>query len=416
MVAQFRKLWVQRRTLVVISVILLASSGLVLGAVRYSKRSPSVPTFEMKRTEFVDSLQFRGDVKASKSATISVPSEVDNIKILKIVADGTPVKPGDIVVEFDKTKTEQDVAQFRSTLASSQAEIEQARAAARLAEEEDQTALLKARYDVELAKLESGKQEIVSRIEGEEAKLKLADAEQKLHESEQKLQSDQAQHYATVESKVQASKKAVFDVQRAEHALTEMILRAPSAGIISLIQRWRPEGESPFKVGDRAWPGAAIAELPDATTLQIAARVDETERGRLALKQAVTVQMDAIPDRQFTGHIERIGTIASTDFAGGWPFPRNFDLQVVLDQRDSRLKPGLTTQLNVLVDRIPNALSIPVQALFQKSGQNVAYVWAGTRFEERRIDVGRRSGERILVVRGLSPGELVALKDPAVKE
>jgi multidrug efflux pump subunit AcrA (membrane-fusion protein) len=46
----------------------------------------------------------------------------------------------------------------------------------------------------------------------------------------------------------------------------------------------------------------------------------------------------------------------------------------------------------------------------------VTYVWRGTQFEERTIEVGRRSGDRILVAKGLKPGEQVALKDPSVKE
>jgi hypothetical protein len=54
--------------------------------------------------------------------------------------------------------------------------------------------------------------------------------------------------------------------------------------------------------------------------------------------------------------------------------------------------------------------------MFQKSGQNVVYVWHGGQFEERVIDVGRRSGEKIMVAKGLSAGEQVALKDPTLKE
>ena len=94
-----------------------------------------------------------------------------------------------------------------------------------------------------------------------------------------------------------------------------------------------------------------------------------------------------------------IGTIASTDFSGGWPFPRNFDLEIALDQADPRLKPGMAVQLTVVVDGFPDALTIPVQASFQRSGQTIAYVWAGSKFEERLIEVGRRSGDRILVKR-----------------
>jgi HlyD family secretion protein len=413
MIGRIKQLWIRRK--VVVAVVVLLGGG-VLGAVRYSNRSPAIPTFEVMRGEFVDSVQFRGEVKAMKSVTISAPAEAGDLQILKIVADGTQVKQGDVVVEFDKTKTEQDLAQYRSTLKSAQAEIEQARAQARLGDEEDLTAVMKAQFDVESAKLDASKQEIVSKIEGAEANLKVADAEQKLHEVQEKRKADRAVNKARDESKTQASQKAAYDVQRAERALTKMTLQAPSAGTISLVPLWRPGGESPFKPGDRAWPGAPIAELPDVSSLRVSARADETERGRLALKETVSAQLDAIPDRQFTGRIEQISTIATIDFSGGWPFPRNFNLEIALDQPDARLKPGMTAQLTVVVDRIPDALTIPVQALFQKSGQNVAYVWEGSKFQDRVIEIGRRNRDRILVAKGLHPGDRVALKDPSVKE
>ena len=415
MTSRIRQLWIQRKAMVVVA-LLSMGSGAVLGAVRYSNRFPAIPTLEVKRGEFIDSVQFRGEVKAMKSVPISAPAEAGDLEIVKIAADGTQLKQGDTIVEFDKTKTEQELAQYRSTLKSARAEIEQARAQARLKEEEDVTAVMKARYDVEAAKLDASKQEIVSRIEGAEAKLKVADAEQKLHEMEEKVKSDRAVNKATIESKTQASKKAAYDVQRAERALTKMILRAPLAGMISLVPVWRPEGEVPFKPGDRAWPGALMAELPDVSSLRISARVDETERGRIAVKQSVTAQLDAIPDRQFTGNIDQISTIASIDFSAGWPIPRNFNLEIALDQADTRLKPGMTAQLTVVVDRVPDALSIPSEASFQKSGQTVAYVWEGSKFQEHAIDIGRRSRNRILVAKGLRAGDRVALKDPSVKE
>jgi RND family efflux transporter MFP subunit len=415
MLRRFQKLSLRSKSIVV-AIVLLAGSGVVLGAVRLGRRSPTVPTIELKREEFVDSLQFRGEVKALKSVTISAPSEAGDLQIIKLAPEGTTVKPGDVVVEFDKTKTEQDLAQFKSTLKSAEAAIDQARAQARLAEEEDKTAVLKARYDVESAKLEASKQEIVSKIEGEEAKLKLADADQKLREVETKEKSDNALNQATIESTVQASAKARFDVAREERGLSQMILRAPTAGTITLLQHFSGSGMTTYRPGDRAWPGAAIAELPDATTLRLSARVDETERGRLAPKEPVTVQLNAIPDRQFTGHIEQISAIASMDFTSGWPITRNFTLGIVLDQTDPRFKPGISGQVTVVVDRVPNAITIPAQALFQKSGQNIAYVWHSNQFEERAIEIGRRSGDRILITKGVHAGEEVALRDPTMKE
>ncbi|HLV87620.1 MAG TPA: efflux RND transporter periplasmic adaptor subunit [Candidatus Sulfotelmatobacter sp.] len=410
-----RRLWMLHKW-VVIAVILLAGSGVVLGAVRFTRRSPSVPTFQVKRGEFLDSLQFRGEVKALKSVTMSAPADAGDLQIVKLSPEGTIVKKGDVVVEFDKTKTEQDLAQDKSALKSAEATIEQARAQARLAEEEDQTNVLKAHFAVESAKLEASKQEIVSKIEGEEAKLKLADAEQSLREAEAKQKSDVSLNKATIEAAVQASAKARYDVERAEHSLARMSVVAPSPGVITVLQHWVGSNMAPYRAGDHAWPGAAIAELPDASTLRVTARVDETERGRLAPKQSVTVQLNAIPDRQFTGHIDQIGAIASLDFSAGWPIPRNFSLEIVLDQSDPRFKPGITGQVTVIVDRVANALTIPAQALFQKSGHSIAYVWQGTQFEERDIDVSRRSSDKIMIAKGLRDGDQVALKDPSLKE
>lgn len=406
----------RRKTLVVV-VALAASSAVIFGLVRYSSRAPLVPTFQVKRGEFLDVLEFRGELKAMKSVTISAPPNAGDLQILQLAADGTRVKQGDVIVEFDRSKTRQDLEQDQSTLKSAQAEIEQVRAQGRLTEEEDTTAVMKAQYDVEVARLDASKGEIVSKIDGAEANLKVIDSEQKLVEMQEKLKSDRDVNLATIESKTHASSKAGYDAQHAAHSLATMTLRAPASGTVSLISLWHGAGgESPFKPGERAWPGAPIAELPDAASLRITARVDETERGRLALQQPATIQLDAIADRQFTGRLEKISTIATSDFSAGWPIPRDFNLEIALDQTDPRLKPGMTVQITVIVDRVPDAITIPAQASFLKSGQTEAYVWDGSKFQERVIQIERRSRDRILVSHGLRQGDLVSLKDPSVKE
>ena len=361
-------------------------------------------------------MQLRGEIKAMKSMTISAPPDAGDLQIIKMVADGAQVKQGDVIAEFDPSKTQQDLAQDQSVRKSAQAEIDQVRAQGRLTEEDDSTAVTKAGYQVELAKLDASKAEIISKIDGEEAGLKLADAEQALRQAQAQLQSDRMLDNATVQSKKGAGNKADYDAQRATHALSTMTLRAPMNGTISLIPVWHDGNVSPFKPGDRAWSGAPMAELPDVKSLRISARVDETERGRLSLAQPVSVQLDAIASRQFTGKIERIGTIATSDFSAGWPFPQNFDVEIALDQTDPRLKPGMTAQITVIVDRVRNAITIPAQASFLKSGQTVAYVWNGSTFQEHVIQVERRSRDRVLISSGLRAGDIVALKAPSVKE
>jgi hypothetical protein len=76
----------------------------------------------------------------------------------------------------------------------------------------------------------------------------------------------------------------------------------------------------------------------------------------------------------------------------------------------------MSAQLSVVVDKVANALTIPVQSSFQKSGRTVVYVVHGSKFEEREIQESHRSGDRILVAKGLQAGEHVALEDPSAKE
>jgi HlyD family secretion protein len=413
--SKLKKLWLAKKRMTIVVSALLAAF-LVFGAFRLANPAPRIPSAVVQRGEFVDYLELRGEAKALKSVTITAPYEAGQPQILKLVPTGAQVKKGDLIVEFDTTTLKQTLAQAESDLKSADAEIEQSRAQARLKEEQDLTDVMKARFDVESAKLEASKQEIVSKIEGEEAQLKLSDAEQKLKESEAKLNSDKTSDAADIQSKQQKHDQAHFQVGQSERSLSVLQLKTPIDGVVTLLVNWRASGPfgngAPFKQGDRAWPGAAIAELPDLSTLHIVARVDETERGRIQVDQPITVHADAIPDREFTGHISQISTTASIDFTAGWPFPRNFTAEVSLDNPDPRLRPGMQANVRIATERVANAIMIPSQAQFHDAGQSVAYVLRGGKFVERAIDVARRSGDQLLIAKGLEAGERVALQDP----
>ena len=104
---------------------LVIGGGAILGYTRLAKHAPGASTYQVKREEFLEAIQFRGQVKAMRSVTITAPAEAGTLQIVKIATDGSHVNQGDVVVQFDASKTEQDLAQYRSTLKSAQAEIDQ---------------------------------------------------------------------------------------------------------------------------------------------------------------------------------------------------------------------------------------------------------------------------------------------------
>ncbi len=408
-------LW-RRRKVAVLGVAALLCGSITYGGYRITRPALDIPSTLVQRTDFVDYVQVHGQVSARKSVTIAAPYGAGDLQIIKLAKNGSQVKKGDVVVQFDATTTKQDLAQDQSALKSAEEEIKQSQAQARLKEEQDLTDVMKARYDLQSAKLDASKQEIVSKIDGAEANLKVADAKEKVSDTEMKLKTDQESDAADIESKRQKSEQQSYALQQAERSLAALTLRAPIDGMVMLQSNWRASGfmgnSQPFRQGDRAWAGAAIAELPDLATLLITGRIDETQRGRVELGQTSSVRVDAIPDKEFTAKVAQISTIASMDFSGGWPFPRNFSMDFSLQKTDPRLRPGMSANVRIAVDHVAEGIVIPSAAVFQKSGQSVAYVLHGSTFDERPIEVARRSGDQVLVAKGVQAGERVALRDP----
>lgn len=79
------------------------------------------------------------------------------------------------------------------------------------------------------------------------------------------------------------------------------------------------------------------------------------------------------------------------------------------------LRPGLLSDVQIIIEKIPNAIHIPAQAVFEKEGRRIAYVKSGNGFEPRPISTSKRSESVFVISSGLKRGEVVALADPTVK-
>jgi HlyD family secretion protein len=376
-----------------------------------------VPMADVKRGEFVDYVQIRGEIKALRSVQLTAPSIAGDLQIVKLVPTGTMVKAGDVVVQFDMSTLKNTLEQKQSELKSAEADIEHSRAENRLSQEQQATDVLQGRYDVDRAKLDTSQQEILSEIDGAKTRLKLTDAEQKFKELQQKDTSTKASGDAEIESKKLKRDKALFDVRVTERQIASLTLRAPADGMVTIMpnfraRNWMTGGSTPdFKEGDRAWGGAVVAELPDLSVVRASARVDEGDRGRLNPAQTATVRIDAIADKEFQATVAEISPLAKIDYSS-WPFTKNFDIALQILDADTRIRPGMSASGRIAVEKIANGILVPPEAVFEKNGGSVAYVLHRSQFEERPVQVARRSKGELLIGSGLQAGEKVALKDP----
>jgi multidrug efflux pump subunit AcrA (membrane-fusion protein) len=407
-----------RRGLAVIAVVVILVAAGVVAMKAVGGTIPNATTVAVTHGDFVDYIQIRGDIRPAKSIVLNAPLQSGgDLQITKLVKNGATVKKGDLLVEFDATTLEQRLAERKSDLKSAEGEIEQLQAQQRINAEERQTQLLKAQYDVDRAKLDLGKRDLVSQIEYEEAKLALADAEQKQKETQAKVKSTEAGAEADLVGKRRKRDKAQFDVERTQAAIDQLRLRAPADGTVNILENPRTGsmfggGGVEFREGDRAWAGAGILELPDLSSIHLEARLDESDRGRLKVNQAAIVKIEAVPGKDFTARVDLISVLARVDFSSGWPPVRNFDLGLVLESPDPRIRPGMTATARIAADRLPNTTLVPAEAIFQKDGRPVVYRLNGSKFDEQPIEIVRRGREQAAVSAGVSAGDKLAVRRP----
>ena len=372
-----------------------------------------VPTTVVTKGEFIDYLQVRGEVRAVRSIPLTVPTTGGgDLQILELSKNGMNVKKGDVVVRFDPMSVERTLNDRRSEFKQAEEEIGKTKAQYRIQEQQTQTDVSKARYDVKRAQLDTVPSEFLPRMEREQKMLKLSDAQAKLGENEKKLEALSDIEKAELASKIEKRDKARFDLEHAQRQLGGLQIISPVDGVVSIMPNWRQCCPPPdFKSGDRAWPGQVIAEVPDLSTLRVSARLEEAERGRMQPGQKVVVRADAVPDKELAGKIEDISALARVDFSN-WPPQRNFNMIVQLDDMDPRLRPGMNTTVRVAVDRVADVVLIPARAVFEKEGRSVAYVRTRGGWDERLVQIARRGQEQHVVQAGVAPGERVALKDP----
>lgn len=400
--------------------VVMAVAGVVAAGTFAAVRGsvvPDLPTAEVKKGEFVDTLEIRGEIRPLKSIVLSSPMQSGDLQIVKLAKNGSIVNAGDVIVQFDGSLLQRTVQEKQTELRQANAEIEQARSQGKITQEQNATALMKSRYDIERAKLEVNKGDTVARIDNEKAKLALVDAEQRLRELEEKIKADQTSAEADVAARQRKREKATADLQRAERGLQNLELRAPADGLVNILPNFRAASswgsEQEFREGDRAWPGAAILELPDLTSVHLEARLDEADRGRLKTGQDATVRIEAIPGRDFKARINNISVLAKVDFTSGWPPPKNFDLNLVLIDVDPKIRPGMTAVARIATERVPDVLLVPVEAIFQHDGAPNVYRLVGSEFISTVVEVKRRGREQVILASGVAPGDRIATQRPA---
>jgi HlyD family secretion protein len=212
---------------------------------------------------------------------------------------------------------------------------------------------------------------------------------------------------SAAESRIQ---EAASRLALAQQQLARTEVRADVPGIVVYRDVFFGSEQRKPQVGDQVWANQPLLILPDISKMVVETRVRETDIHKVERNQKVSVRVQAYPDLALTGQVTLVGTLAQEEKERrGTKF---FGVTVQVAESDARLRPGMSARVEIQVEERARARYVPLEAVFEKDGRQVCYVWQRGAFRPRPVVLGPSNRDFVVVQKGLAEGERVALRDP----
>jgi HlyD family secretion protein len=366
----------------------------------------------VERNDLTLTVEMTGTLQAVETDLLGPPKlrSLWQYKIAFMAPEGEAVREGDRVLAFDVSELEQRLQQeiVDADLARKRVEKVERESAKNRVADELELGEARARARKAVLKVERP-DEVVAVREQAIARLELELAEKEESFLASRLESARRAAEANLEVYRDRLAQKEQEVRESRSAIAQMVRQAPRAGTVIYVTNWRDEKKS---VGDTAWRGETVIELPDLSLMKAMAQVHEADAGRLEEGQKATLRLDAHPDIGFSGRIARIWrTVQKESWRSELKVVR---VEIELDETDTRkMRPGMRFRGEIEVERIEDALLVDADAVFLRPEGPVVYrkSWRGS--EPVSVELGRRSRTEVEVIEGLVEGDLVTLSDPA---
>jgi HlyD family secretion protein len=376
-----------------------------------------VPTARVQQGRVDIMVRTTGELRASRGMPVFTPAMGGPLTIVALPASGSPLKTGEVIVEFDAADQQFALEQAEFDLQLAQQEIVKAEAASAASVADDEVTLLQARFAVRRAELDASANELVGAIVAKQNEIALEEARERLTAVQNEVKSHGETTSASLDVLREKRNKAQLAVTVARRNIENLRIVAPFDGFVTLKQNTQAFGGVIFsanslpeyRVGDAAYPGNLIAEIVDTSAIEVSAKLPENDRANVAAGQAVEISVDGRPDTTLHGKVRTISSVASRQiFEAG---TRRFDIAFDLTDPSARLNPGVSVGLVITGQSYETALHVPRAAIFEVSGKPSVYVKTNAGFEGREVKIVART-DSVAIVEGIDAAAEVALVDP----
>jgi HlyD family secretion protein len=356
---------------------------------------------EAQLGEMTREVLLTGTIKALQEASLTA---LYSGRVIAVNArEGDRVRAGQVLVGLDTVAASARLQQARAALSAAQQRLAILRAGARSQERSvARNTIASAKSSLDKAELDLRRAEDLFK-EGAVAKEQV-DAARNAYDVAKAQHDSTSEQYSLMEvgARPEEIKAAEADVQMAQGTLTEAkdalaksVIRSPITGVVFAKK---------VNVGDSVSSGGDPLMLVDSLDkVYFEASVPEKDFAALSVGQPVTVTVDALPGKTFSGKLERLVPVAAQG-------SHDFLARIAMSNPDLQLNPGMFARGNVLLEKHSSALLVSKDALLNSdttNPKNSLFVVFKDKAQQREVTTGLERDSLIEILAGIKAGEEV---------
>jgi HlyD family secretion protein len=334
----FRKKWFW------IVLVLVIGGGVAAAA--YARRGDNgtlvtVETIQKRDLEAIVSAS--GKIEPKKTVNISAQT-MGRVTRLG-VQEGDRVRAGQFLLQIDPVNAEAAVQRDVAAVAGAMTSLEQSK-----------VSLQSARANLDVARQNMKRQQelwtagLTTRESFERAQAELEVRESELKAREQEIKTRETQ-----------LRQQQAGLAASRHTLAQVRFEAPFDGIVT--RRNVEEGEN-VVIGTMNNAGTVLLTVADMSMIEAEVEVDETDVPYVQMGQPARIEIDAIPDRVFSGHVTEIGNSPiQTAGTGTTRTATNFKVTITIDGQIPDVRPGFTCTAEITTATKKQVTAVPIQSM-----------------------------------------------------
>jgi len=352
----------------------------------------------------------------SKSLTYSIRVTGDILPLMQVdlfpkvsgyleridVHIGDRVKQGQVIAQIDQTDFLQKVKEIEAKVAQAKAQLAEIETGTRTEElRQAEEAVRQAQSRFENARLQHERIEalyernVISKKERDIANMDFTVAEAQLASSQQQLKLLR-----------EGARQEVKDASHAKLKEMEAILEQERTRLqnAKIVAPFRGEISRKYvDAGALVSASTPLVSLVHTETLRIVANVLEKDIPLLRAGMNAKIRTDSYPDRVFEGRVEKVNSALDLS-------TRTLQVEIYIPNPDRLLKPGMFSNVEVVLLEKPQTLLIPREAILEVGDEMFVFVAEGNKALRKSITIGYEQERMVEVLQGLKEGDQVVIK------